>query len=366
MKIIHCADVHLDSKMTAHLPPEKAGQRRRELLHTFRRMLEFAAQNEVAAVIIAGDLFDGDRISALAKNTVYEGITAYPHIDFYYLRGNHDASSFLNELTDIPPNLKLFGQEWTYYTADAGGAGNIVISGLELTEQNLHRRYEDLTLDSRCFNIVVLHGQIGSGGQAESIHLKALQNKGIDYLALGHIHSYQMEKLDARASYCYSGCLEARGFDECGEHGFVLLEIDGQTRQYRHTFVPAAARRFHEIFVDISACRSSGEIAGRIEGLLQAQAFAPGDMMKLILTGRQEIGAEKDVEMLTQQFRDRFYFFKIYDQAGWQVDYRRYETEPTLKGEFVRLLQRQENLDEAEKAEIIQYGLSALNGEVME
>ena len=48
------------------------------------------------------------------------------------------------------------------------------------------------------------------------------------------------------------------------------------------------------------------------------------------------------------------------------MDYRRYETEPTLKGEFVRLLQRQENLDEAEKAEMIQYGLSALSGEVIE
>lgn len=366
MKIIHCADVHLDSKMTAHLPPEQAGQRRRELLHTFRRMLEFAAQNEVGAVIIAGDLFDGDRISALAKNTVYEGITAYPQIDFYYLRGNHDAFSFLNELTELPPNLKLFGSDWTYYTANAGGAGNLVIGGLELTDQNLHRRYEDLTLDSRCFNIVVLHGQIGSSGQTESISLKALQHKGIDYLALGHLHAYQKEKLDERGSYCYSGCLEARGFDECGEHGFVLLEIDEQTRQYRHTFVPAARRRFHELTVDISTCYSSSEIAGKIERLLQEKAFAADDMLKLILTGRQEIGAEKDVEMLSQQFRNRFYFFKIYDQARWQVDYRRYEKEPTLKGEFVRLLQRQEGLTEEEKAEMIQYGLQALSGEVME
>ena len=365
MKIIHCADVHLDSKMTAHLPPEEAGKRRRELLHTFRRMLEFAAQNEVAAIIIAGDLFDGDSVSVLAKNTVYEGITSYPDIDFYYLRGNHDASSFLNGLSHIPANLKLFGQEWTYYTANAGGAGNIVISGLELTEQNLRRRYEDLTLDSRCFNIVVLHGQIGSGSQVETINLKELQHKGIDYLALGHIHAYQMGRLDARASYCYSGCLEARGFDECGQHGFVLLEIDERTGQYQQSFVPAAARCFHQLSVDISDCRSSGEIAGKIERLLREESFAAGDMMKLILTGRQEIGAEKDIDMLTQQFRDCFYFFKIYDQTAWQVDYQHYQAEASLKGEFVRLLQRQEDLSEADKAEIIQCGLSALNGEVM-
>jgi exonuclease SbcD len=54
-----------------------------------------------------------------------------------------------------------------------------------------------------------------SKDKTEVISLKELKNKAIDYLALGHIHSYKMEQLDSRGVYCYPGCLEGRGFDEC-------------------------------------------------------------------------------------------------------------------------------------------------------
>ena len=35
MKLIHCADLHLDSDMTSNLTKEKAKERRTELLVTF-------------------------------------------------------------------------------------------------------------------------------------------------------------------------------------------------------------------------------------------------------------------------------------------------------------------------------------------
>lgn len=43
MKLIHCADLHLDSRMESGLPPEKARERRMELLHTFTKMVDMAA-----------------------------------------------------------------------------------------------------------------------------------------------------------------------------------------------------------------------------------------------------------------------------------------------------------------------------------
>ncbi len=369
MKIIHCADVHLDSKMTAHLSPEQARQRRRELLHTFQKMVEYAAQEEVKAILIAGDLFDSSVASALTKNAVYEAIAGNPAIDFYYLRGNHDADSFIKELTDIPPNLKLFGEAWTYYIANAEGAENIVISGIEAKDGVSQAICEELALDRRSFNIVILHGQevqSAADGREDLIDIRALQNKGIDYLALGHIHTYKLAKLDARASYCYSGCLEARGFDECGEHGFALLEIDEEARSCRHCFIPFADRRFHEILLDISECRTNGEIAAKFHQNLRQRGCSAKDMVKLVLTGRQALGTEKDVEMLTRQLRRDFYFFRIYDKAGWQADYQQYENDCSLRGELVRTVRRQEELTEDERAEILQYGFMALSGEVIE
>ena len=42
VKIIHCADLHLDSRMTTHLTKEKAKERKAEILKTFLNMDEYA------------------------------------------------------------------------------------------------------------------------------------------------------------------------------------------------------------------------------------------------------------------------------------------------------------------------------------
>ena len=55
MKIIHCADLHLDSKMTSNLSKEQAKERKMEILRTYSRMIEYAKNNDVKAIIIAGD-----------------------------------------------------------------------------------------------------------------------------------------------------------------------------------------------------------------------------------------------------------------------------------------------------------------------
>ena len=57
MKLIHCADLHLDSSMTTHLTKEKAKERKAELLASFNRMMEYADRENVSAVLIAGKIF---------------------------------------------------------------------------------------------------------------------------------------------------------------------------------------------------------------------------------------------------------------------------------------------------------------------
>ena len=92
MKIIHCADLHLDSKMTSNLSKEQAKERKMEILRTYSRMIEYAKNNDVKAIIIAGDLFDTRNVSATARNLVKDSITSNPDIDFYYLKGMRTCS----------------------------------------------------------------------------------------------------------------------------------------------------------------------------------------------------------------------------------------------------------------------------------
>ena len=103
MKIIHCADLHLDSKLESNLTADKAKMRRDELLDTFERLVEFGEQQGVSAVMIAGDMFDKNHIRKLAKNRALEIIESHPYITFLYLKGNHDKTDFLADLEgDIP------------------------------------------------------------------------------------------------------------------------------------------------------------------------------------------------------------------------------------------------------------------------
>ena len=364
MKILHCADLHLDSRLTAWLSPEQARERRGELLQTFRHMIEYADREHAEAVLIAGDLFDRRQISAAARNAVLDVLRKHPQTDVYYVTGNHERDGFLQAVPEIPGNLKLFGEEWRSYER-----GPVTVTGADLRSGNGADLFASLVLDPGKFNIVLLHGlAVGyaSGRQAETVDLGALRNKNIDYLALGHLHAHQEGPLPPRGVWCYPGCLEARGFDECGEHGFVMLDIDATRRTCARTFVPFASRRAEEIEVDVTGCLSSVEIADRIEERLlpyRDAGQASPDLWKLILTGQVDIACEKDLTYLQQRFADRCYVLKVEDRTRLAVDYRAYALDASLKGEFVRLVEHDGTLDEQEKAEIIRCGIQALAGE---
>ena len=269
MKIIHTADVHLDSKLNRHLDEGRAKERRDELLVTFQRMVEFGDQEGVEAILIAGDLFDVSKVSATARGSVLAAILNHPWITFYYLRGNHDAESFLGGILDkggqVPENLRLFEEGWTTYEQRGNDGSIVTITGAELNEKNAGALSASLLLDSSKTNIVMLHGQeTKTAGQkeAEVIPLSSFRNRGIDYLALGHVHAPKLERLDARGVYAYSGCLEGRGFDECGARGFYLLDVSES--KIKAEFIPFARRTIWELPVDVTGCVTSEDALAAI------------------------------------------------------------------------------------------------------
>ena len=364
MKIIHCADLHLNSRMNTHLTPDKARERNAELLITFNNMIGFALEREVDAIIIAGDLYDRKSISATAANTFLGAVKNNPDITFFYLKGNHDAESLLDKIGNIPSNLKMFDESWTSYILKEGDKGNITVTGVELNSDNSSGIYNSLSLRADDFNIVVLHGQesaVKSKDKAENISIKDLKNRYIDYLALGHIHSYKEAELDARGIYCYPGCLEGRGFDECGEHGFVYIEIDEKNMSMTREFIPIAGRNLFEVEVDITDCENTYDISSRIRTALAV--YDSKDMIKVVLTGEVDVECDKNTDFLTKQFENDFYFIKISDATGLKINYDDFMHDMSLKGEFVRTVMADGTMTEEDKMAVIRYGILALKGE---
>ena len=353
MKLIHCSDVHLDSKMESNLTAAQARERSAEICATFARMVQYAAENQVDAVLIAGDLFDTRRVSARTADFVLDTIRNSKHVDFLYLRGNHDESRDVFAGRKLPANFKTFGSSWTSYRYD-----DVVITGLELDRENWETMYDSMELNPEDINIVMLHGQESSSPGEEQIALPLLKKKNIHYLALGHIHSFRLEKLDMDGIWCYCGCLEGRGFDECGEKGFVLL--DAADRRVQAEFVPFAQRTLEEVTVDITGLVTVSQIQNAME---QASAGISSDsLVKFTFIGEYTQETQKDLRFLKKMFENNFWFVKIKDESRLMIDKAGYEHDISLKGEFIRMVMASDRSDE-EKEQIILCGIRALSGE---
>jgi DNA repair exonuclease SbcCD nuclease subunit len=358
MKLIHCADLHLDSKMESNLDKEQANLRRIELVETFERMVDYAKENQVRGILISGDLFDKSHVRKDIKKRVVEQIVTSPEIEFFYLKGNHDRCDFMEEgIDDIPSNFRMFNSEgWTSYQLE-----DVVITGMEINSSNVATMAQRLVLDSASINIVMLHGQQaeydGKDG-AEIINTSSFKGKFIDYLALGHVHKYIFEQLDDRGVYCYPGCLEGRGFDETGDKGFVLLDVeDGHITS---EFIPFALRRLHEIEVPVTPEMDLQAAVAKAKDLLDD--VDAQDLVKFVITGERELDDELDTIRFVRLFENKYFFVKCYDRTKTLVDYDSFKYDKSLKGEFVRLVQSQD-MDEEEKAKIIEIGIKAIMGE---
>ena len=237
----------------------------------------------------------------------------------------------------------------------------MTITGAELSEETGEDLTERLVLDRNRLNIVMLHGMVteyGGKDQSDTFSVRALRGKGIDYLALGHIHSYRQERLDDRGVWCYSGCMEGRGFDECGEKGYVMLET--AKGRVVSSFVPFAQRTLHEVPVDVTGMMTQEEI--RREILEELASVPREDLVKIVLTGRVDLEVERDPEWVRKWLEDEYYFLKVKDETSLLVRPEDYQYDVSLKGEFVRLVLASD-LPEHEKEEILQRGIRALAGE---
>ena len=369
MKIIHCADLHLGSKIRAKLPEDKAEIRRKEVRQAFDGMLRYARDNGVEAVLICGDAFDSERPSLRDRRFFYESVAKYEDITFFYLRGNHDGKE-AGDFTEAPANVKTFTDSWRSFPL-----GDCTVTGAEWNGKNAEELYRSLSLPAEKTNIVLLHGDIGG-----EIDLSRLKNKNIDYLALGHIHTYARGKLDERGTYAYSGCLEGRGYDECGKKGFVLLETrvpsgtagtggavgaayginaEGVAKEaVTCRFVPSSLREITEYRVDVSSAKSEREAADLAE---RAVTSPKKDLIRVYLTGEVSFDRKYLIKTVEETLeRQRYFFVSVKDETRAKCDFSLYEKENSVKGEFVRLVLSREDLSAEEKDAVIRLGIDAL------
>ena len=352
MKIIHTSDIHLDSPLTTRLPSDKIRQRRRELLASFTRMIDEARAIGADAVIIAGDLFDSEHITKKALDTALDVIEKAKELTFFYLSGNHEKGALTSSGRAMPKNLVTFGDDWTYYTS-----AGVTIAGRNMLSTDM---FTTLSLPADTKNIVVLHGEARDGASSpEIIGLRDAAQKGIDYMALGHYHSYSRTEIDERGYAVYSGTPEGRGFDETGDKGYVILETSG--KKIDSAFRKFARRRLHIVSVDITGILRTSDIPDRVRTAVRD--IPSEDIVRIELVGSYSPELWKDTERLSEIFFDQFYHFEVKDSSKIAINPDDYKFDKTLKGEFIRTVGLDTSLDDDTRARVIACGLNALMGE---
>jgi DNA repair exonuclease SbcCD nuclease subunit len=220
-----------------------------------------------------------------------------------------------------------------------------------------------LQLDAKKYNVVMLHGQITETSGYGKIQLSKLREKNIDYLALGHIHSCVVGKIDERGTYAYCGCLEGRGFDETdekGEKGFIVYDTEATKKVL---FIPFAERKITVQEVDVTGLQDAYACALRVK---EQVPFNKRDIYRVVLTGEIE-GQIDDMAQDVQNYLGGLcYFVEVKDKTHRKLDSKAYEGDLSLRGEFVRTVCQNTELSDEDKIKIITYGLRALEGRGIE
>lgn len=354
VRILHAADFHLDSPF-ASLSWEKAAERRKEQ----RRLLEQIADlaKNVDIVLLSGDLFDSGRAYGETVEALGSFFTAVK-AKIFIAPGNHDYYAPKNPYSHIklPENVHIFTSP--EIKAVELSEPQCTIWGAAFTDQRSEPLLRGFSVtDKSKLNIMTLHGDTSFPDSPYGYISQAdIEGSGLDYLALGHVHTCSGLNKAGATYWAYPGCPLGRGFDETGVKGVIIAELDKDACNY--SFVPLEGRRYESLTIDVTG---AGDMAALITASLGGGT--ENNIYKLVLTGQSS--EKPDIKALMALLENRFYSLELVDETRPGRDLWDSAGEETLKGNFLKILKAkyEASEDEAEREEIIlaaRYGLAAL------
>lgn len=353
LKIIHAADLHLDSPFSG-LSPEHAARRREEQRALLDRLADLANEEQAELVLLAGDLLDGSRVyretvQALAR--VLGRIRARVFIS----PGNHDFYSPSSPYAGVewPDNVHLFTSPAVERVELPGLGCTVYGAGFDSPGQDRSPLAGFCAAHSEGVRLMVLHGNTEGAGYG-ALTPADIAGSGLDYLALGHIHQYSGLQRSGATFWAYPGCPEGRGFDEPGEKGVLVLQVDRGSVQAR--FVPLCMRRYEILTVDLTgAC----DPLAAVEAVLPART--EDHIYRIRLTGECALDSA-GLLRLEQALSPRFYGLELRNQTRMPRDLWARSREDTLTGLFLRTMAARcaQQPEDATLQLAVRFGLAAL------
>ncbi len=293
-RFLHTADWQIGKPYHWIEDPQKRARLQQERLNAVSRIALAASEQNLDAVMVAGDLFDSSTVATAIVMEVMEAIASIP-CPVIVIPGNHDhgGAGGIWQRRDVQrqrqercPNLQLLLQP------EPQLLGGMVLLPCPLLRQRDMRSPADWleSLDWSCLpndqpRVVLAHGSVqgfGSEGQVNQLHLNRWPEDQVDYIALGDWHA--LTKLNARA--WYSGTPETDRFpirhdDQRAQALLVTLE---RQQIPEVTPVSTGAMQWHSLKAEVSSHADLQYLKKEIESCVRRRVGK--DLLRLELSGQ--------------------------------------------------------------------------------
>ena len=348
MKFVHIADMHFDSPFIALSDKGNLGEQRRiEQRKTFKKVIEYIKQNEIEYLFISGDLYEHQHIRKSTIEYINNLFKEIPETKIFISPGNHDPylkKSYYSTF-NWNENVHIFGPQIEKIELEDIHIYGYGFNDFYCSEFDI----ENLKIEnSEKTNILVIHGTLDGSNvedmQYNSMSTTMLKQKGFNYIALGHIHKNNFEK---NSKIIYPGSTISLGFDELGEHGMVVGEINSVDNKLE--FIKLDETEFVEIELNCTEINSVEELIEKINEI----NIEENKLYKIILMGKRNF--EINIYNLYKYYLNER-IIKIKNKTKPNFNVEEIAKENTLKGLFAKeILQEIENKNYEE--EIIENAL---------
>ena len=364
MRLVAFSDLHLDAPF-ANGGRELASVRRAELRRTVERIARLASELEADALLCAGDLYEHDRFTPDTVELLERVFRDVAPVPVLISPGNHDwyGPTSLYRAASWSENVYVF--ESAAFTPWDGIDGIRIWGFAHQQPAGTGNPLERFEVSGEALHLGLFHGSENSdwtwacrNDERKQSHapftVEQIQASGLAHCVVGHYH----EPVEGDW-HTYCGAPAALSFGESGRGGAYELEFDerGQlTKRERHR---VSRLEVHgDLRVDISGCDDLGAVEQKLAEVLAPQS----GIGRVTLEGELSPTVDLDLGVLEQQKGPLQHLSVRLGQIRPVYDFDEIASEASVRGEFLKAVRDDEELDGETKRRVLLTGLRALDG----
>ena len=316
-RMLLCADVRLGAECVERLNPEQSHKWQTARNESFADMIGQAARFGNAPVALFGRIFGQERVPESVIDMLFQIVGGNPAVSVVAFLNGHEYER-ISYRSEIPGNLHL-----------------------------LHAQGQDSYRDDSI--------SVSVGGDA--VTLLAGNGEAVT-VTQDHAGKYLLSGVPGAGGV---PSFEPVGFEDAqsAQFGLGILKWE-KDRPAAYEIVSRPGFAFKALELKIMPVDDPKEFRQKISEA--ARPIRYDTFLRVTVTGRCAFGLTLSGDGLKSLLQNRIFFAEVYDNTVMDIDEEAFETDISLRSEFVRLALQDETLSESERSRIISYGWKALGG----